>query len=223
MADRSAAAVQGREPIKLFRVFGIQVSLDYSWFIVFALVFWSLSAGYFPRDFPDQSPYTYWSAGLIATLMLFFSILAHELSHSLMAIRSGIAIREIRFFIFGGISRISEEAKNPATELIDDYFMHYGYRGFPVMQDGKVMGVISLHNLKGIPREKQQSKTVEEIMPSLSEGAMVSPDISLADAMKKMVMEGQERLIVMRDDTMIGLITKTGLLRFLEMRRILER
>jgi Zn-dependent protease len=106
-----------RRGLPLFKIAGIQIRLDLSWFIIFALVGISLSAGYFPQRFPDQHPLYYWIAGLVATLCFFASILVHELAHSLMAMRAGIQIPEITLFIFGGISRLSEEAKDAKTEF----------------------------------------------------------------------------------------------------------
>lgn len=103
--------------IDLFRVGGIQIRLDFSWFLIFFLVLWSLSVGYFPRFYPDQPWSTYWLAGLVATVLFFLSILAHELAHAMMAIRSGIEIPAITLFIFGGISHTAEEARSPGNEF----------------------------------------------------------------------------------------------------------
>jgi len=103
--------------IRLFKIFGIQISLDLSWFIIFAIVILGLSAGYFPRKFPDEPAHVYWTAGFLATLLFFGSILVHELAHSVAALLSGIGIHEIRLFLFGGISKISQEAKDPKTEI----------------------------------------------------------------------------------------------------------
>lgn len=113
----AAAPTETQTGIKLFTVRGIQIRLDYSWFIVFALVLWSLSAGYFPQAYPNQPTRVYWMAGLLAAVLFFLSVIAHELSHSFMAIRSGIRIPEITLFIFGGMARLSEDARDPKTEL----------------------------------------------------------------------------------------------------------
>jgi Zn-dependent protease len=102
--------------IRLFKIRGIQIKLDYSWFIIFGLVFWSLSAGYFPQIHPGENRQVYWTAGFFATFLFFF-LFAHELCHSLVAIRLGIEIPEISFFIFGGVSRLSEEAADPQDEF----------------------------------------------------------------------------------------------------------
>jgi Zn-dependent protease len=103
--------------IKLFTVAGIKITLDYSWLIIFLLVLWSLSAGYFPHFFPEYSAGMYWLAGLIATLLFFASIILHELSHSLTAISYGVKIPEITLFLFGGVAHLSEDPKTPQMEL----------------------------------------------------------------------------------------------------------
>ncbi len=99
--------------ITLFKIAGIRISLDYSWFIIFALVFFALSAGYLPRAYPGQTSQSYWVAGLIATLLFFASVMIHEIAHSLVAIHHGIDIPEITLFIFGGVSRLSQEPSDP--------------------------------------------------------------------------------------------------------------
>ena len=103
--------------ITLFKIFGIRISLDFSWFIIFALVFFALSAGYMPRAFPGQTSQSYWVAGFIATLLFFASVMIHEIAHSLVAIHHGIDIPEITLFIFGGVSRLSQEPSDPQTEF----------------------------------------------------------------------------------------------------------
>jgi Zn-dependent protease len=102
---------------KLFTVAGIKITLDYSWLIIFLLVLWSLSAGYFPHFFPEYSTQTYWLAGFVATLLFFASIVLHELSHSLTAISYGVKIPEITLFLFGGVAHLSEDPKTPQMEL----------------------------------------------------------------------------------------------------------
>ncbi len=368
--------------INLFKIAGIQINIDVSWFIIFLLILWSLSAGYFPRQFPDQSVQVYWGAGLVATLLFFFSVLFHEMSHSLMAQRCGIEISEIKLFIFGGVARLSEDSKNPVTEfkiavvgpfssfilavffwfcqkllgglqfplaqavtgylvwinvalgifnllpgfpldggrilrailwyktgslsratkwasdvgkglavalmvlgalqifagmligglwlifigmflrgvaeggyqevimrqsledvqvrevmiedvvkvnpdltvseLITDFFLKYGFKGFPVMENGKVIGVVSLAEIKHADRTHDRLTLVADIMLPLDETMVISPDTSLVIAMRKMLTENVARLLVMENDQLLGMITKTGLMRFLEIRNILE-
>jgi Zn-dependent protease/predicted transcriptional regulator len=374
---------QKKTGLPLFMIRGIQLRLDYSWFIVFALVFVSLSAGYFPRAFPDQSAAVYWTAGFVATLLFFLSVVTHELAHSLMAIRSGIQVPEITLFLFGGMARISEEAGDPRTEfkiavvgpltsfalalvfwvielalrgdqptmvveifsylawinialgvfnllpgfpldggrilrafwwwktgsmveatrvasdwgkglaivimimgglqifagglvgglwlifigmflrgvaevsyqelalkkslegtraadlmvrdvitappdlpvkgLISDYFLRYGYRGFPVTTDGKTLGVISISNVRDVPENEQATRTVGQLMAPLEPHMIISPETSANEILTHMSQNNLGRVLVMRDDHMLGMVTRTGLLRFMEMKRILGR
>jgi hypothetical protein len=83
MAENSSPGKGKSQPggIKLFRIAGIQIAIDFSWFIIFFLIMWSLSAGYFPHAFPRESVTAYWVAGLAATLLFFASVLAHESAH----------------------------------------------------------------------------------------------------------------------------------------------
>jgi len=65
--------------VKLFRILGIQISLNYTWFIVFGLIAWSLVSGYFPLRYPDLNPTAHWVMGFLGAFFLFLSVLVHEL------------------------------------------------------------------------------------------------------------------------------------------------
>jgi len=99
------------------RVFGIDVEINVSWLLVFALFSFTLAQHYYPMFAPEFSPTVYWSMGIISTILIFVSILLHELGHSLVAIREGISIKKITLFIFGGVAHMEEEPKSPAGEL----------------------------------------------------------------------------------------------------------
>lgn len=106
-----------RGGIPIGKVFGISLRLNYTWFIVFALVTWSLSTNYFPLAFPDWHWSTSLIAGIITSLLFFGSVLAHELMHSIVAQRLGIRVHSITLFILGGVSQMTEEPKRPIDEL----------------------------------------------------------------------------------------------------------
>lgn len=378
----AAQEPQTRGRLHLFDVAGIKITVDYSWLIIFILVIWSLSSGYFPFHFPDYGWRLYWIAGLIATVLFFASIVIHELAHSLTALGAGLKIPEITLFLFGGVAHLSEEPADPKAELkiavagplasfalaaifwaiqgalagkvptlvvavfeylayinlalgvfnlvpgypldggrilraviwwktgsmtvatkwasdvgkgfawalivlgvvrifsgalvggfwlvligmflkglaatgyesvvvkqslegvrvddvmirdvisipaeltlhdaADEYFMRYGHGGFPVVREGRAVGLICLAGIKEVPPEERQTRTVEQVMIPLGDQVEISPDHSLIDAMKKMSLSGVGRLLVMQNDRMIGMITKTGMLRFMEIKRLLE-
>jgi Zn-dependent protease/CBS domain-containing protein len=99
------------------RLFGIEVGIHYSWFIIFALVTWSLAVGFFPVLYPGWPTGTYWVVGAISAILLFAAVLVHELSHSLVAKREGLPVSSITLFIFGGVSNITREPGSPGEEF----------------------------------------------------------------------------------------------------------
>lgn len=100
------------------RIFGIKVRVDSSWLIIFILISWSLAASYFPQRLPGQSAMVYWAMGIIAALLVFVSVVFHELAHSLVAIKSGEHVQNITLFVLGGVAQITEEPKLPRQELL---------------------------------------------------------------------------------------------------------
>jgi Zn-dependent protease len=388
MAEKSPlsppSSPSGAEPgIHLFTIAGIRIVIDYSWFIIFLLVAVSLSAGYLPQQHPGASTAGYWAAGLIATAAFFFSILFHELAHSFMALRSGISIPSITLFLFGGVSRLSEEPKDPKTDLriaivgpfssfvlaglfwvagrelgpslhplaravleylafinlalgifnlapgfpldggrvlraivwwrtgsvdratrivsdlgkgfaltlifagayvilqgallggiwlifigmflrgsaargyeqmvlqralesarvsevmildpvtlspelplgdvVDHYFLRYGYHGFPVVEGGSVVGLLSVADIAGLPQSERASRLVRDVMRPLDASSVISKDASLLEALERLSPPGLGRLVVLEEGRLRGFITKTGLIRLLELRWVLGR
>jgi len=370
----------GRQKISLFRVRGMDINVDYSWFIIFLLILFSLSAGYFPFHYPDQSPWLYGLMGLVATLLFFASILIHEFAHAVMAQRSGIQIPGITLFIFGGMAHTGAEAKNPKIEAeiaivgpltsfalagvfylgwqlfeprsdiiamifqylswinlalavfnlvpafpldggrvfravwwwktgslergtrvasdlgkgfayalmglgalqifagaliggvwfiliglflrsiaegsyqdvilrkalesvsaktymtadpvtvphdlpvdqaITEYFVKYGYRGFPVIDKSRgAVGMLMLSDLKDLPEEKRHSTMVQDLMTPISSQWIIEPETSLAQAFKQMVMSGMSRVLVMKDGTLLGMVTQKSLFRYVELKHV---
>jgi Zn-dependent protease/predicted transcriptional regulator len=104
--------------VTLFHVWGIPVRVEASWLVIFGLIAWSLSVGYFPQVLPDVPAATYWVSGLVAALLLFVSVFLHELSHSLVARRQGLAVSAITLHIFGGVSQLEAEPDRPGDEFV---------------------------------------------------------------------------------------------------------
>ncbi len=106
-----------RNSIPLGRVLGIPIGLDYSWFLIFALLTWSLAASYYPAEFKNWPVAQYWIVGALTAIMLFVSVLLHELGHSIMALRYRIPVRSITLFIFGGVAQIGAEPPSAMAEF----------------------------------------------------------------------------------------------------------
>ncbi|MBI5043702.1 MAG: site-2 protease family protein, partial [Nitrospirae bacterium] len=107
-----------RNSIKLGTILGITIRLDYSWFIIFFLITWSLSAHRLPLLYPDWPQITYWTIGIITSILFFTSVLIHEMAHSLVARKHGIPVNNITLFIFGGAAQITQEPKQAKDEFM---------------------------------------------------------------------------------------------------------
>jgi Zn-dependent protease len=100
------------------RVAGVPIGVHYTWLIAFVLIAISLANGFFPHAYPGWGTRTYWIVGIVASIALFGSVLVHELSHSLLALRRGLQVHGITLFIFGGVSHIEEDAATPRDEFL---------------------------------------------------------------------------------------------------------
>jgi Zn-dependent protease/CBS domain-containing protein len=103
--------------ISLFKLFGFHVKMDFSWFILAVLIVWSLARGLFPHFYKGFSASTYWVMGIAGAIGLLFSIVFHELWHSLIARRFGLPMKGITLFIFGGVAEMSEQPPSPKAEF----------------------------------------------------------------------------------------------------------
>jgi Zn-dependent protease/CBS domain-containing protein len=359
------------------RIFGIPLRIHVSWFLVFALVSWSLARHYFPTVLSHLFAWQYWSLGITAALLLFASVLVHELGHCLVAMRYRIPIAQITLFIFGGMAQIKREAPTPKAEFliaiagpivsivlglcfwvlaelpgaplalvavsehlrninlmlaifnlvpgypldggrvlraglwawsknfhqatrysarvgqgfaallmlfgfydvvagleiggvwflligaflytaahsthrqvsfqesllglrvgdvmtpdvvmlgagltldeaVDKYFLRFGFGGFPVVEDGRLVGMLSLKELKAIPRERWRVLTVGEVMVPYGFYSEIHPDEPITAAMERMFHDDRSRLVVMDGDKVLGLVTRSGIARFLDLRQ----
>ncbi len=100
--------------VRLGKILGFEISIDWSWVVVFFLVVFAFANSPLRNQ---VSPTTNWLIAVAATVLLFASVVAHELSHSLMARRYGIEVKGITLFIFGGVSQTADEPKSAAAEF----------------------------------------------------------------------------------------------------------
>jgi len=365
--------------IKLFKVFGIEIRLDYSWFIIFALFAYFFGFIYFPSVLPGLNKGLLALITVITVIFVFISVLIHEMSHSLVARRKGTSVEKITLFLFGGMAQIEKEPETPYSELImaiagpaasfvvaaifgviwfftknialvrepvgylaivniilgvfnilpgypldggrvlraiiwkttgnleratfiastvgrvigfvliaagiffifmgnflngiwlafmgwfiqssaqmgyrqlifetsikgikvrdimnenivnvtkditiqdlvDDYFMKYRFGRFPVIEDEKTqrfIGVISLHDIKGVSKEEWPKVKIGDIVKSVSESEKVDMSMEISDAIKKMGKNDLGHLVIMSGNKLRGIITKSDVMRFIRIR-----
>jgi len=368
-----------RSSIKLFKVFGIEIRLDYSWFIIFALFAYFFGFIYFPSVLPGLNKGLLALITVITVIFVFISVLIHEMSHSLVARRKGTSVEKITLFLFGGMAQIEKEPETPYSELImaiagpaasfvvaaifgviwfftkniafvrepvgylaiintvlgvfnilpgypldggrilrsiiwkttgnleratfiastvgrvigfmiiavgiffifmgnflngiwlafigwfiqssaqmgyrqlifetsikgikvrdvmnenivnvtkditiqdlvDDYFMKYRFGRFPVIEDEKTqrfIGVISLHDIKGVSKEEWPEVKIGDIVKSVSESEKVDMSMEISDAIKKMGKDDLGHLVIMSGNKLRGIITKSDVMRFIKIR-----
>lgn len=369
--------------IDVFRIAGIQIAIDYSWIVIFLLVLWSLTAGYFPRYYPGYGWAQYLIIGAVGSFLFFASVLIHELSHALVANRVGQSVRRITLFIFGGMAHLSREPSSARAELqiaavgpltslalgalfwllqrlaiaadvdalwaalfeylafinvalavfnllpgfpldggrilrgilwlrsgdmrratgqaadwgagiaagvmalgvlqiflgalvgglwmifigmflraaarasyhgvvvqhalggvrvadlmidrpemlpaemtvtaaVDEHFLRHGYGGFPVIRDGLVSGIVTLTELKQCPPDERTQRQVGDFMRPANADVRIDARASVADALRQMVEADTGRLLVTDGPRIVGLITRTGITRVVQMKTELE-
>jgi Zn-dependent protease/predicted transcriptional regulator len=103
--------------IRIGKIGPIEIYINATWLIVLGLLIYWLRTGYIVENSPDLDAGTSWAVSAISALLLFASVLAHELSHSFVGLRYGLPIRKITLFIFGGVAHMEAEPKSPGVEF----------------------------------------------------------------------------------------------------------
>lgn len=103
--------------MRVARVRGFDIRIDASWFLIAALIVWSLAIAYFPVELPDARMPTLFILAIVAMTGLFGSLILHELAHAIVAQRFGLRISGITLFLFGGVAELESEPLSGATEF----------------------------------------------------------------------------------------------------------
>ncbi len=367
-----------RKSFRLITLFNIPIEINYTWFIILGLIVFTLARGYFPYTNPELNPILHWLMAFIAALFLFASLLAHELSHSLVAKRLGLPVSHITLFIFGGVAQMTQEPSNPGVEfkmavagplsslglafifgliwllgrsiglsvfiigpaqylswinallavfnllpgfpldggrvlraglwgwskditsatriaarvgegfayllmfvgfvgvlagqwglgwfiligwflqqaaassyqhllferalssvkvadimshevqtvdpdltlehLVDEYFLRFKFGRFPVVKNGELLGIITLHDIKEVPREEWAAKTAKDILTPLEKALTVRPQDEAVKALTSMAQSEVGHLLVVEDGGLVGLVTRSDIIRLIKVK-----
>ncbi len=104
--------------IRLGRLFGIEIGFNWSLIFIFALVTWTLATSVLPQDVPGYGVFTYWLVALVGAALFYVCLLAHEMSHALVARRNGVKVAGITLWLFGGVSRLEGEPHSARSEAL---------------------------------------------------------------------------------------------------------
>jgi len=105
------------KPFSLGRIFGIPIYAHYSWLPVFPFYAWAIASGLLPREAPGLSTVQYWLLGLLTSILLFVSVLVHELAHATMARAEGLGTGNITLYMFGGLASLNGQPAQPSSEF----------------------------------------------------------------------------------------------------------
>jgi Zn-dependent protease/CBS domain-containing protein len=103
--------------ITLGRIGGIEVRINWSWLVIFALIVWTLADGVFPSQNPGLSRGTHLAMALVAAVLFFASLLLHELGHAWQARREGLEVDGITLWLFGGVSQFKTQFPSAGAEF----------------------------------------------------------------------------------------------------------
>src|SRR3989339_1161284 len=154
------------------------------------------------------------SGGLWLLLIGWFLYMAAQSSSqqaTLQEVLSGIKVKDV---MVRDIVTLSSSIT--IDEAVDKYFLRYSYGGFPVMDDGKFLGIITLKEIKNVHREDWSKVKVSDVFTPHNKKWEVTPDSNVMKALELMIKEDKGRIIVMENDKIVGLITRNGIARYLQ-------
>ena len=116
--QEEAARAARPSGLSIGKIFGVRVDVDYSLFVIAALVTVNLGAAVFPAWHPEWGPLLRWTVALGAAVLFFASVLAHELAHAVVGRRLGVPMSGITLFMFGGMAHMDREPERPRAEFL---------------------------------------------------------------------------------------------------------
>lgn len=106
-----------RASFRLGRISGIPIGVHWSILFIFGLITWGLAGVVLPQREPGHAVAVYWAAALVTAAIFYLCLLAHELSHALVARRAGLDVKGITLWLFGGLAELGGDARAPEVEL----------------------------------------------------------------------------------------------------------
>jgi Zn-dependent protease/predicted transcriptional regulator len=145
---------------------------------------------------------------------------ASQMSYRQLVVRQALQGEHVERFMKTGLVTLTPSVT--LAQLMDDYIYRYHYEMFPVVDAGKLLGVVSVNQLKQIPREEWSRRTVRDLAQTCTEDNTIEPDADATTALEKMNKEGNSRLIVTDRGKLVGILALRDLLKFLAIKMDFE-
>lgn len=158
--------------------------------------------------------------GLWLTFIGWFLQQASQTGSAQAAIRRTLAGIPVSRLMSSPVQVVSADL--PVRQLVEDYFYRYRYTAFPVVRNGTVVGVVSLHQVRDTGPERWDTARVGDIAAALDPGDLIDPHMDAADALMRMAERGTGRLLVMEEGRLVGLVSHTDILRLIQIQRELR-
>ena len=130
--------------------------------------------------------------------------------------RTSLASVMIRRVMVNRVVTLSPDMS--VQDAVDQYFVAHGFGGFPVCEGGQVLGVVTVRDVQALPTALWPWRRVREVMRPASPAFCIPPDWSVMQAMERMVQSGWDRLLVMENEEIVGLVTRSAVAHFLQLR-----
>jgi predicted transcriptional regulator len=155
-----------------------------------------------------------------SVLLGLFVYVAAQASYQQVVIREGLRGVPVRNIMAADPVTVPSEIS--VKKLIDDYVYRYHHKMFPVVEDGRRIGCISINDIKAIPRERWAETTVSKIMQPCSAATAVAPDADAMEVLTAMSRSQNSRYLVLEGERLVGVLTLKDMLKFLSVKLDLE-
>jgi predicted transcriptional regulator len=145
---------------------------------------------------------------------------AAQASYQQLLMRQGLEGEPVRRFMKS--EPVTASSQLSVEQLVENYFYQYHFKMFPVVENGALIGYVSTHEVKEVPRSEWSQRTLAELVKPLSQDNTIGPEDDALKALAKMNRTGLSRLMVVERDQLVGIIALKDLLNFLSLRVELE-
>lgn len=164
--------------------------------------------------------FTGYSGGIWFLLIGWFLYTAAQSSFQQATIKGVLAGVKVRDVMARDVITVNSDIS--LSELVDNYFLTYGYSGFPVLENGKLAGIISLKEIKEVPKDKRPSTRAKDVMQAFDDSLIISETDDVSMSLERMIKEDKGRFLAINNGKLAGMITRSGIAKYLQIKSELK-